>query len=227
MKKIFDKKINFPLIIGICGGSGSGKSEFAKSLARAIGDEVMIISSDNFYKDFGYMSEKERRDVNFDDPSSFNMEELYYILAKIRKDRPDHIAIPTYDFLNYRREKEKKTVDVKKIIICEGLFIFSYEKIRDLFDYRIFIDSASGERLARRLYRDEKLRGRDINDIIERWRRNVELGFQKHIRFTKAYADIVVNSRFEEPIDQPFLQKSLQVIVAFLKYMLNNNGENV
>lgn len=224
MKKIFDEQVKFPLLIGVCGGSGSGKSEFAKTIAGDIGDEAVIISTDNFYKDFDYMSESERRNVDFDNPESFELDELYYVLKKIKKNKPGEVDIPDYDFRNYSRKKEKQKIKIKKIVICEGLFIFSSEKIRDLFDYKIFIDSASGERLARRLYRDEKLRGREINDIIEQWRKNVESGFQKYIRFAKGYADIVVNSRFEEPIDQPFLQKPLQIIVSFLKYLLEKNG---
>ncbi|MEQ8225687.1 MAG: hypothetical protein ABRQ37_25470, partial [Candidatus Eremiobacterota bacterium] len=121
------------------------------------------------------------------------------------------------------RSKDKKLVTIKKVVIIEGLFIFTDERVRDLFDYKIFVDSASGERLARRLDRDEKVRGRDKMDIVDQWRRNVEPGFQKHIRFTKSYADFVINSRFEEPIDQPFLQKPLQVFVSALKYMLKRN----
>ncbi len=221
MKKIFDKNIDFPILIGVCGGSGSGKSEFAKTIAEALEDAVLI-STDNFYKDLSYMSEEERKQVNFDDPESYDLEELYYVLSKIKKDKTHEIEVPEYNFVNHTRKKEKKQIKIKKVIIFEGLFIFSEERIRELFDYKIFIDSASGERLARRVYRDEKLRGRGINDIIERWRKNVEIGFQKHKRFTKSYADIVINSRFEEPIDEPFLQKPLQIIVAFLRYLISS-----
>ncbi|HPZ09695.1 MAG TPA: uridine kinase [Candidatus Eremiobacteraeota bacterium] len=224
MKKVFDEKIQFPLLIGICGGSGSGKSEFARSIAGEL-EEVVIISSDNFYKDLAYMSEQERKYVNFDDPVSFDLEELYYTLSKIKKNNLQEISIPEYDFFNHTRKKEKKIIIIRKIVIIEGLFLFFDERIRNLFDYKIFIDSASGERLARRLYRDEKVRGREKEHIIEIWRKNVEPSFQRYTRFTKSNADIVINSRFEEPIDQPFLQKPLQIIVAFLKYLIAN-GEN-
>ena len=219
MKKLFEQDITFPLLVGICGGSGSGKSEFARNIVDEIEDSVLI-STDNFYKDLSYMSEKERKEVNFDDPSSYDLDELYYMMSKIKKDQPKELAIPEYDFRNHTRKKKKKKLELKKVLIFEGLFIFSDERVRDLFDYKVFIDSASGERLARRLYRDEKIRGRAKSDIIDRWRKNVEIGFQKHIRFTKSYADIVVNSRFEEPIDQPFLQKPLQIVVSFLKYLI-------
>ena len=220
MNKVFNGHMDFPIIIGVCGGSGSGKSEFACNIAQDIG-EAIVISTDNFYKDFGHMTDKERREVDFDDPESFDMDEFYKTLKKIKKEKPTEIDIPEYDFINYRRKEEKKKIELKRIIIFEGLFIFSKERTRKLFDYKIFVDSASGERLARRLYRDEKLRGREINDIIEQWRKNVETGFQKHIRFTKGFADIVVNSRFEEPIDNPFLQKPLQIMTGFLKYILS------
>ncbi len=219
MHKIFDREIKFPILIGICGGSGSGKSEFAQNIASEI-DDLVIISTDNFYRDLSYMSEEERKKVDFDKPSSVDMDELYYTLAKIKKNNLSEIAIPKYDFKDHVRSKDKKIVTIKKIVIIEGLFIFTDERVRDLFDYKIFVDSASGERLARRLDRDEKVRGRDKMDIVDQWRRNVEPGFQKHIRFTKSYADFVINSRFEEPIDQPFLQKPLQVFVSALKYML-------
>jgi len=218
MKKLFNKKIQFPILIGICGGSGSGKSEFAVSISKEIGESVMI-SSDNFYKDLSYMSEEERKHVDFDDPVSFDHNELFYTLARIKKETPSEIEIPEYDFITHTRRAEKKKIPVRKVVIVEGLFILSYEKIRKLFDYKIFIDSPSGERLARRLDRDEKNRGRQVTDIIDQWRKNVEPGFQKHMRFTKGFADIVVNSTFEEPIDKPFLQKPLQIMVGFLRHL--------
>jgi uridine kinase len=219
MKNIFEMEITFPILIGICGGSGSGKSEFAQNIASEI-DDLVIISTDNFYRDLSYMSEEERKNVDFDKPSSVDLDELYYTLAKIKKDNLNEIAIPVYDFKEHVRSREKKIVTLKKVVIIEGLFIFTDERVRDLFDYKIFVDSASGERLARRLDRDEKVRGRDKGDIVDQWRRNVEPGFQKYIRFTKSHADFVINSRFEEPIDQPFLQKPLQIFVSALKYML-------
>ncbi|MEQ8226046.1 MAG: uridine kinase, partial [Candidatus Eremiobacterota bacterium] len=100
MHKIFDREIKFPILIGICGGSGSGKSEFAQNIASEI-DDLVIISTDNFYRDLSYMSEEERKKVDFDKPSSVDMDELYYTLAKIKKNNLSEIAIPMYDFKDH------------------------------------------------------------------------------------------------------------------------------
>ena len=180
-----------PFIIGITGGTGSGKTTVAQKIFDSLnGINVIIIQQDAYYIDLGHLVLEERKKINFDHPSSIDNELLVEHLNQLISGK--EIEIPIYSFTNYTRMKETTRVTPQDIIILEGILVLEEKKVRDLLDVKIYVDTDEDERFIRRLIRDTKQRGRTMESVIEQYLTVVKPMFLQFVEPSKRYADIVI-----------------------------------
>lgn len=180
------------IMIGIAGGTGSGKSTFTNRLKERFGDDVTIIYHDNYYRRRDDMTYKERTKVNYDHPSALETELLIEHLKMLKEGKS--IECPIYDFTQHNRSNETYTIHPSRIFLIEGILIFSDERLRDLFDIKIFVEADADERILRRIVRDVKERGRDLDNIMEQYLTTVKPMHSLYVEPTKTTADIILNS---------------------------------
>ncbi|MCR2042825.1 uridine kinase [Anaerosalibacter massiliensis] len=179
------------ILIGITGGTGSGKSTVAKEIYKSIEEtNVVVIEQDSYYKSQSNLTFEERKNTNYDHPFAFDNNLLIEHLNKLLKGLP--IEKPIYDFEKHNRKKETIKVWPKEIIILEGLLILDDEKIRDLLDIKIFVDTDSDVRVIRRINRDIKERGRSLDSVIEQYMKTVRPAHMQFVEPSKKYADIII-----------------------------------
>ena len=179
------------IMIGIAGGTGSGKSTFTNRLKERFGDDVTIIYHDNYYRRRDDMTYEERTKVNYDHPSSLETDLLIEHLKMLKEGKS--IECPVYDFTQHNRSNETYTIQPSKIFLIEGILIFSDEQLRDLFDIKIFVEADADERILRRIVRDVKERGRDLDNIMEQYLTTVKPMHYLYVEPTKTTADIIIN----------------------------------
>lgn len=179
------------LIIGIAGGTGSGKTTVVEQIVAELpGEEVCVISQDSYYKDTSHLSFEERIQINFDHPKAIDFDLLENHLKRLRSG--ETIEQPVYSFIDHNRTGETIRTEPKKVIIVEGILILSHPELRDLFDIKLFVHADSDERLIRRLKRDMADRGRDLNEVLDRYQSTLKPMHQQFIEPTKEYADIII-----------------------------------
>ncbi len=179
------------LIIGIAGGTGSGKTTVVDQIVSELPkDEVCIISQDSYYKDTSDLTYEERVKINFDHPQAIDFELLVAHLKELRKGHT--IEQPVYSFVDHNRTGETVTTAPKKVIIVEGILILTHRDIRELFDVKVFVHADSDERLIRRLRRDIAERGRDLDEVLHRYQTTLKPMHQQFIEPTKEFADIII-----------------------------------
>jgi uridine kinase len=180
-----------PLIIGITGGTGSGKTTVARRIYESLkGVNVVVIQQDAYYIDLSHLPLEERKKINFDHPSAFDNGLLIENLKKLI--RGEEIEKPIYSFTDYTRMKETEKVSPQDIIILEGILLLVEKRIRDLLDIKIYVDADEDERFIRRLVRDTKERGRSMESVIEQYLNVVKPMFLQFVEPSKRYADIVI-----------------------------------
>ena len=190
---------NNKLIIGISGGTGSGKTKFTKELIkRCDSDNIVHISQDSYYKDLSHISYEERCNINFDNPSSINFKELKNDIQNLINDKTTNI--PVYSFKRHKRLNETLRIDPKPIIIIEGIFVFHDPKIRDLINCKVFVDTPADIRILRRAKRDINKRDRSIESIFSQYINTVKPMHEKFIEPTINYADIIVKDGGKNPM---------------------------
>ncbi|MEZ4779055.1 MAG: uridine kinase [Flavobacteriaceae bacterium] len=179
------------LIIGIAGGTGSGKTTVVQQIVEELPkDEVCIISQDSYYHDTSHLSYAEREKINFDHPKAIDFELLVQHLQELRKGNA--IDQPIYSFVEHNRTKETLKTFPKKVVIVEGILILTHPEIREMFDVKLYVHADSDERLIRRLKRDISERGRDLNEVLNRYQSTLKPMHQQFIEPTKEYADIII-----------------------------------
>ena len=179
------------LIIGIAGGTGCGKTTVVNTIIDELPEgEVVVISQDSYYKDTSHLTYDERVKINFDHPRSIDFE----LLVKHLKDLKNNIPIeqPVYSFVKHNRTGDTILTKPRKVVIVEGILILTNPEIRDLFDIKIFVHADSDERLIRRLKRDISERGRDIDEVLNRYQTTLKPMHQQFIEPMKEYADIII-----------------------------------
>lgn len=179
-------------IIGIAGGTGSGKSTFTNRLKSYFGDDITVIYHDDYYKPHDDLPFDERKKINYDHPSSLETDLLIEHLKLLREGKS--VKRPVYDFTQHTRSKEIAIVEPSRVIIVEGILILQDERLRDLFDLKIFVEADADERILRRVLRDMNERGRDLENIIEQYLTTVKPMHYLYVEPTKTTADIILNS---------------------------------
>lgn len=179
------------LIVGIAGGTGSGKTTVVKRITECLPPgEVVIIPQDSYYKDSSHLPLEQRQEINFDHPASIEFELLVDHVAKLKVGKP--IDQPIYSYLTCTRAAETVTIIPKDIVIIEGILVFTNPELRDLMDIKVFVDADADDRLARVISRDIIERGRSVNKVLERYEKTVKPMHLQFIEPTKRYADIIV-----------------------------------
>ena len=178
------------LVIGIAGGTGSGKTTLMKNIINRFGDVVTVLSHDNYYHRHDELTYEERCKINYDEPAALETDLMAYHLDLLRQGQP--IECPVYDFTQHNRSDETITVVPKSVIIVEGILIFENEPLRDLMDIKIFVDTDADVRLCRRIKRDVNKRGRTLESVLIQYQETVKPMHEKYVEPSKKYADIVV-----------------------------------
>lgn len=200
-----------PLLIGIAGGTGSGKTTLAARLVSELGGGVAMLEHDWYYKDRSGMSEREREDVNYDEPAALDNALLAAHLAELRAGRA--VECPQYDFATHTRKATARSVAPAQIVAVDGILLFAIPELCDAFDLRIFVDTDDDIRLMRRISRDIVERKRDIASIEHQYYSTVRPMHVRHVAPSKRQAHLVVPEGGENA-------QALDVIVGRLKYLL-------
>ena len=178
------------LVIGIAGGTGSGKTTLMKRLVEAFGDVVTVLSHDNYYRRLDHLALEERYKVNYDEPAALETELMCQHLQQLRSGQA--IDCPVYDFAQHNRSEQTVHIEPRQVIIVEGILIFENPQLRDLMDIRIFVDTDADIRLCRRIKRDVNKRGRTMESVIEQYQTTVKPMHEKYVEPSKKFAHVVV-----------------------------------
>lgn len=179
------------LIIGIAGGTGSGKTTVVQQIMNELPEtEVGIISQDSYYKETNGMTYEERCNINFDHPRAIDFDLLVQHLKDLKSGKT--ISQPVYSFVTHNRTDDTVITHPRKVMIVEGILILTNQEIREMFDIKVFVHADSDERLIRRLKRDIAERGRDMEEVLNRYQTTLKPMHQQFIEPTKAFADIII-----------------------------------
>lgn len=178
------------LVIGIAGGTGSGKTTLMKNIIGRFGDVVTVLSHDNYYKRRDELTYEERCAINYDEPDALETDLMARHLNLLR--HGETIDCPVYDFTQHNRSDETIRIAPKKVIIVEGILIFENKPLRDLMDIRIFVDTDADVRLCRRIKRDVNKRGRTLESVLAQYQQTVKPMHERYVEPSKKFADIVV-----------------------------------
>lgn len=205
-----------PVIIGIAGGSGSGKTTIAHEIANEINDKdhINIITQDSYYKDNTGLAMSERKKINYDHPDAFDMPLLEAQINQLIHKKA--IEMPTYDFTEHTRSDKTVHIEPSDIIILEGILVLASEAIRNLMDIKIYVDTDDDIRFIRRLERDIKERGRSLDSVINQYLSTVKPMYHQFIEPTKRYADIIVPEGGENDV-------AIDMLTTKVKSILNRN----
>ncbi|GGA80922.1 uridine kinase [Flavobacterium palustre] len=179
------------LIIGIAGGTGSGKTTVVHQIMNQLPDaEVGVISQDSYYKKNDHLNYDERVLINFDHPRAIDFDLLVAHLQELKAGKT--IQQPVYSFVTHNRTEDTISTHPRKVMIVEGILILAHAELRDLFDIKIFVHADADERLIRRLKRDIAERGRDMEEVLNRYQQTLKPMHEQFIEPTKAFADIII-----------------------------------
>lgn len=178
------------MLIGIAGGTGSGKTTLTRHLKEHFGGDVTVIGHDSYYKRQEGKTYEERAQVNYDHPNAFDTELLIQHLRELKAGRA--IQCPVYSYADHNRTDQTVTVTPTKVIIVEGILIFQNPTLRDMFDIKIFVETDADERILRRCLRDVEERGRTLQSVVNQYLTTVKPMHEKYVEPSRKYADIVV-----------------------------------
>lgn len=201
-----------PLVVGVAGGTGSGKTTLARAIRESLaGVAISYLSHDSYYRDLGHLTFEEREKHNFDHPDALDTARMVADLSALKRGEAAHI--PTYDFATHSRTPVTETVQPRRVILVEGILIFADEALRALMDIKIFVDTADDVRLVRRLTRDIKERGRTSDGVIQQYLETVRPMHAKFVEPSKQHADVIV------PVG--LNQVALDLIISRLRFAAN------
>lgn len=178
------------LVIGIAGGTGSGKTTLVNKLIENFGEDIAIIGHDNYYKRLDHLTYEQRCLVNYDEPDAFENDLMVAHLQQLRLGNP--VDCPVYDFTVHNRSNQVQHIVPKRVILVEGILIFACEELRNLMDIRIFVDTDADIRLCRRIKRDVTKRGRTLESVLSQYQNTVKPMHEMYVEPSKKYANIVV-----------------------------------
>lgn len=198
-----------PLIIGIAGGSGSGKSTVARNVIKALGAGSMsAIDMDGYYRNFAHLSFDDRKVINWDHPDAFDWDLLIDHLGRLSQRLP--IDKPIYDFVTHTRRPETVRVEPTDVVVVDGILLFVDQRVRDLCAVKIFVDADADIRLMRRIKRDMAKRGRSLEEILEQYLTTVQPMHLQFVEASKRYADIIVPRGGHNPVAVEMLVARVQ-----------------
>ncbi len=179
------------LVVGIAGGTGSGKTTVVRKIIEKLPrDSVAILSQDSYYKDQSHLPLEERQKINFDHPNSIEFELLINHIKQLKQGLA--IEEPIYSYITCTRSKETIHIEPKEVIIVEGILVLTIPELRDLFDIKVFVDADADDRLIRVIRRDIRERGRDVETVLKRYLETVKPMHEQFIDPSKRYADLIV-----------------------------------
>ena len=184
---MMEKKI---LVIGIAGGTGSGKTTLMKNLITEFSDVVTVLSHDNYYKHHDDMTYEERCQLNYDEPAALETDLMARHLDVLRQGGA--IDCPVYDFTVHNRSNDTIRITPEKVIIVEGILIFENKELRDLMDIKVFVDTDADVRLCRRILRDVEERGRTLESVVTQYQTTVKPMHEMYVEPSKKFADIII-----------------------------------
>ena len=203
-----------PLIIGIAGGSGSGKSTVARNVAQALRTEsVAFIDMDAYYLNFVDLPIEERRKINWDHPDAFDWPLLIEQLERLAAG--EAVEKPVYDFVTHTRSHQAVTIPPADVVVIDGILLFSDARVRDLCDVKVFVDADADIRLIRRIRRDITKRGRPLEEVLEQYLTTVQPMHLQFVEPSKRYADVIVPRGGHNPI-------AIEMVVAKIQRRLAN-----
>ncbi|RME08692.1 MAG: uridine kinase [Anaerolineae bacterium] len=180
-----------PIVIGIAGGSGSGKTTVARSILERVGEKhIAYLPHDAYYKDLSHLPENQRAQINFDHPDSLDTPLLIQHIKQLQRGQP--VEVPVYDFTTHSRTAQSTRVEPQKVILVEGILIFAEAALRQLFDVKIFVDTDADLRFIRRLQRDIHERGRTLDNVIHQYLSTVRPMHLEFVEPSKRYADVII-----------------------------------
>ena len=178
------------LVIGIAGGTGSGKTTLMENLIRTFSGSVTLLSHDNYYRRHDELTYEERCKLNYDEPAALETDLMARHLDALR--RGEAVDCPVYDFTVHNRSDKTIRINPEKVIIVEGILIFENKALRDLMDVKIFVDTDADVRLCRRIKRDVRDRGRSLESVLTQYQNTVKPMHEQYVEPSKKYADIIV-----------------------------------
>ena len=178
------------LVIGIAGGTGSGKTTLMNNLIERFSGQVTVLSHDNYYRRNDHLTYEERCKINYDEPAALETDLMARHLEQLRQGQS--ILCPVYDFANHNRSDDTIEIVPKGVIIVEGILIFENQELRELMDVKIFVDTDADVRLCRRIKRDVNKRGRSLESVLTQYQETVKPMHEKYVEPSKKYADLVV-----------------------------------
>lgn len=207
--RVFVKDV---IVIGVAGGSASGKTTVAVRLKQEFKQEVQLLCHDSYYKAHDDMPFEERASINYDHPNAFDTDRMIQDIRALKQ----RVAIdcPVYSYSEHNRTKDTIHIEPAKVIVVEGFLIFENKELRDLMDIKIFVDTDADERLVRRILRDVKERGRSIESVINQYINTVKPMHEQFVEPTKKYADIIIPRGGENTVALTMVMNRIHAIIS-------------
>jgi uridine kinase len=206
-----------PLVIGIAGGSGSGKTTISNVILERVGlENVAFLQHDSYYKDLSNLPPTQRAAVNFDHPNSLETELMIQHIEQLKAGKA--IEVPIYDFTKHSRTEKTVPVESHKVILVEGILLFADADLRELFDVKLFVDTDADIRFIRRLERDISERGRTMESVINQYQSTVRPMHQEFVEPSKRYADVIIP-------EGGYNEVALDMVIARIESLLRKNSE--
>jgi len=200
------------IVIGIAGGTGSGKTTLVNKLKSVLGDEVITLCHDYYYKSNDHIPLEERKKLNYDHPNAFDTEMMIDDIQRLKKGQ--EINRPVYDFVGHIRADESVTVSPKKVIIVEGILIFENRELLSELDIKVFVDTDADVRIIRRIVRDVKERGRSLDSVINQYLITVKVMHDEFVEPSKRKADIIIPEGGHNKVAVSMLLDRIKVLLA-------------
>ena len=203
--------------LGVAGGTGSGKTTVARAILRSVGaGRIAFLAQDSYYKDVEWRDESHLLEHNFDHPDALDGDLLAAHVAELKAGRP--VEVPIYDFVRHRRTAETERVEPRPVILLEGILLFADPRLLELLDFKVYVDTPADVRLIRRLRRDMRERGRELDDVLRQYLRTVRPMHLEFVEPSKRHADVIVPVGGENRV-------ALAMVIARVEQLLAGSGE--
>ena len=199
-------------VIGVAGGSASGKTTIVKKIQEYFGEDIVVLGHDSYYKAHDDMDYEARSQLNYDHPNAFDTERMVEDVRKLMKGQA--VDIPVYDYTIHNRSEQTEHIEPKKLIIIEGFLILENRELRELMDAKIFVDADADERLMRRIRRDTVERARSVSSILDQYEATVKPMYEAFVEPSKRYADVIIPRGGENTIGITMLKEYLKHLLA-------------